>query len=162
MTAEWSAADILRDLLPDGPEVVPGTLAIETERVTSADDVLTAFREFDGTGWICLTTCRAILRFSSSQDLKAISGWPLAGEAVKDRTSLHVNRVQDFWELVRLTATESGDGSLLVRSSFLARDKGRLRYETAWSPDDAGGQRELRPRAFRFIGFADARKEASR
>lgn len=159
-TSSNGVIEILRNLFPEGPEILSGDLEIETELLTSPEAVIEAFREFDGEGWLCLTTDREILRFSSSSDLERTSGWPLSGEAVRDKESLHLIRRQRAWELARVRSVEAGDEALLVRSSFLTRDRGRLWYETAWSPQDAGGQNEIRPRAFRFLGFSKPGKEA--
>ncbi len=159
-TASCNIISTLRNLFPDGPEITAGNLENSTELLSSPEAVIKAFQDFSGEGWLCLTTDREILRFSSSRDLEAISGWPLAGEAVKGKTSLHLIRRQKAWELAWIRSVESSDESFLVRSFFLSRDQGRLWYETAWSLQESANQKEIRPKAFRFLGFSEPGKEA--
>lgn len=157
-------ADILAAFSPSGKEgdvqILSGALESTQERVKSAQEVLTKFQRFGGQGWLCLSSTPVVLRYRDAATLENVEGWPLFGEAVKDDTSLHLRREKDGWNLLQIRRiAPSCEHDLLIRSSFCARDRGKLYYETFWKLQDVGGQEELRPWAFRFTGFDTFEKE---
>jgi len=143
-------------LLPENESAVSGKLVPKPEILTDASGVIAKFRAFGGEGWLCSTDSVEIRRFSPGVPLPVIlpGAWPISGEAVKGDESLHLTRSADGWHLTTLrreldTTTEG----VLISSTLLARNGGDFHYETAWAHVNVAGQKELRPYAFRFLGF---------
>ncbi len=156
--------DILGSMVSQGEGTsLPGTFDISIENVTTSQEVLDRLRAFGGTGWLCLSSSSEIVRYHDAQMLQGLEGWPLCGEAVlgeEGEKSLRLIRERESWNLVQSTRVPaSSEYDVLVQSRFIARDKGTLRYETCWKLQDVAGQEEMRPWAFRFIGFEKKEKE---
>lgn len=143
--------------------IVEGKLTLSSETTDDAGKAIDRLRQFGGEGWLCATDSPEIRRFSPSSPMSVSAGcFPLSGEAVSGKRSLHLHRVAEGWELVTLIREDSSDGSqVLVSTSLKARDgQGWLSYETAWEPEDVAGLQELRPYASRFTGFLSRSQEA--
>nr|WP_321500831.1 hypothetical protein [uncultured Dethiosulfovibrio sp.] len=154
-TEKLHPADLLSKVLPDrARDIEPGKLKSSTERLSDPAEAIGLFNSFGGEGWICTASTSDIIRFSPSAPLMVSGGWPICGEAVKGKESLHLNRCDSGWELVTVSREDSNDDhDTILSSSFTAKGGGRLRYETYWGLADVAGQVELRPVGFRFVGF---------
>lgn len=135
----------------------PGRLVCSIELEPQAAEAVRRFVAFGGEGWLCASDSPDIRRFSAGKPPALAPGaFPLCGEATIGPESLHLHRTAAGWELVTLRRDPpDGEGQLLRESALLARDaQGKLRYETAWRLENSDGLEEIRPYAYRFIGFS--------
>ena len=157
--------EIITGALPNRDiRAVAGRLDCQTECVTDAAQAIARFRALGGEGWLCSAESKEIRRFSPAQPLPdpaASSPWPLCGETANGTTSIHLQRGTDGWFLTTLVRRDAvSPDDVLIKSVLQARDgQGDLCYETAWRNQAVAGIDELRPHAFRFIGFANQEKE---
>jgi hypothetical protein len=128
-----------------------GELVVRQEKVAEGKDAIAKLRAFGGSGWLCSTDSRNIQDYRGSFPEVAADAWPIAGEACKGDESLHLTRSPDGWLLTSITKGQ-GNGVLLTVAHNAVKG-GSLEYEVHWKPENIEGLTELRPAAYRFIGF---------
>lgn len=144
-----------------------GRISAQKQEYATAKDAMTAFLLATGPGWLQTVESPDIRatqpdgRFADQADWRD-QECPLVGErvSVNGDTSIHLMTAEATggWTLVTLTTEPSVDSGLLLEQHFLGRaDVGKLCYQVGWTPVLVGpaphAHRELRPTAYRFLGF---------
>lgn len=134
-----------------------GRLVLSTEVLEDADSAMERLRDVSGEGWLCTVDSEKILRFSPQKPLEdGVGSWPLHAEVAQGNTSLHLVAGERGFNVTTIRREDEGAEiqDILLPARFKARDgQGDLLYEVFWSPVDADGFSELRPKAYRFLGF---------
>ena len=120
----------------------------------SREEVLSAVREFGGSGWICYSDRVVEVRGGDAPD-----GAVLSGELCRGTVSLHVRFLGGKWVAHRIERFD-GEEHLLFRKDYArlappgqGGEGGTVSYEIAWKRDDKG---VWRPWASRFAGIGGA------
>lgn len=139
-------------------EAAAGRLETTSEILETPEAAFSALRSFGGEGWLCSTHSRIILRLHSATSLDTLpdTAWPIAAELANGEASLHLTRTDTGWVAATHTRKHADpDQAVLLAVRLMARDgKPDLLYEVSWETGVLEGLEELRPRAYRFTGFA--------
>lgn len=139
------------------------TRKLETE---NSGEVWKQIVAFGGAGWLCATDQSEIRKYHDAGSLTVPAdpdnAWILSSENVKGNASLHVTRDGRCWILTFLEEQKTdAEEDVLCETRWLSDDPQQcLLYDVYWSPVNVNGIMELRPVAFRFLGFSAKTEDA--
>ncbi len=139
-----------------GKEFRKGVIDVKEETVVDAKRVMEQFNSFGGEGWLQVVDSPDI-KLLGKDDKAEATWWPLLGERVNDKKSLHLRRTQAGWSLSILTEVGEKEG-LLVEKSLLAKDGSFHKYVVGYSIQEIMEQKEWRPMVSRFAGISKGGK----